>query len=111
MTHHLKHTVEIGGNYDVDKFFRHQAGFHTLAADDFHIFIGIIHLDFHQLLYKAGKLCTLRTVQKQPEYIKVVIDIVQHLHLVQGGVLTHFSKLSLFIKRMKFFLNFQKHLF
>ena len=34
MPHHLKHAVEVGGDDDVDKLLRHQAGLDALAADD-----------------------------------------------------------------------------
>ena len=41
----------------------------------------------------------------------MLIDKIQKLHLVAGGIPAHFRFLNLLVQPMKVFLNFQKHFF
>ena len=48
-------------------------------------------------------------VQQQAEHIKVVVDVVQHLLLVAGGVLSHIRTLFLLTELVKILLHPAEH--
>ena len=93
----------------MDELLRHQAGFDALATDDLHVLVGVLHLDVHQFVQEARKPGTMGPVQQQAEYIKVVVDVVQQLLLVEGGVLAHLRTLGLLWELVKILLNLAEH--
>jgi len=107
--HHLKHAVEVGGDDDMDELLRHQTRLDALAADDLHVLVGVLHLNVHQLVQEAGKPGAVGPVQQQAEHIKVVVDVIQHLLLMVGGVLSHIRTLFLLAELVKILLYPAEH--
>ena len=109
VAHHLEHAVEIGGDDDVDELLRHLAGLHALTADDLHVLVGVLHLNVHQFVQETGKPGAVGPVQQEAEYVEVVIDVVQQVHLVAGGVPAHLRPLGLVIQLVETLLNLPEH--
>ena len=93
----------------MDELLRHQTGLDALTADDLHVLVGVLDLDVHQLVQEAGKPGAVGPVQQQAEHIKVVVDVVQHLLLVAGGVLSHIRTLFLLTELVKILLHPAEH--
>ena len=109
VAHDLEHAVEIGGNNDVNELFRHLAGFYALAADDLHVLVSVLHLNVHQFVQKTGKPGAVGPIQQKAEHIEMIVDIVQQIHLVAGGVLSHFRLLYLVVQLVEALLNLTEH--
>ena len=93
----------------MDELLRHQTRLDALAADDLHVLVGVLHLNVHQLVQEAGKPGAVGPVQQQAEHIKVVVDVVQHLLLMAGGVLSHIRTLFLLAELVKILLHLAEH--
>ena len=55
VAYHLKHSIEICCDNDMDEVFSDNTGFYTFAIDHFHIFVCIFNFNIHQLINKTGK--------------------------------------------------------
>ena len=93
----------------MDELLRHQTGLDALAADDLHVLVGVLHLNIHQFVQEAGKSGAVGPVQQQTKDIKVVVDVVQHLLLMAGGVLSHIRTLFLLTELVKILLHPAEH--
>ena len=93
----------------MDELLRHQTGLDALTADDLHVLVGVLHLDVHQFIQETGKAGAVGPVQQQAEHIKVVVDVIQHLLLMVGGVLSHIRTLFLLAELVKILLHSAEH--
>ena len=67
--------------------------------------IFLLHRD--QPVHKIMKLRTIRGIQQQTEFVKVVVDIIHHTKHRIAGILPHFPALCLAVKAVKGFLDSQ----
>ena len=93
----------------MDEVLRDHALLHAFAADDFHVLVGVFDLDIHQIVEKVGEVRPVRAAEQQAEFVEVVIDVVEHFHLMVCGIAAHFVALRLLVKGMEALLDLQEH--
>ena len=73
----LKNALEVGGGNDVQELLGQRIPQLGGIAHGFHVFIGVFHLNAHQLIHKIVEPGAIGGIQQQPEFVQVVIHIVQ----------------------------------
>ena len=93
----------------MDEVLRDHALLHAFAADDFHVLVGVFDLDIHQFVEKVGEVRPMRAAEQQAEFVEMVIDVVEHFHLMVCGIAAHLVALRLLVKGMEALLYLQEH--
>ena len=83
--------------------------FTLFAADNFHVLVGVFDLDIHQFVEKVGEVRPMRAAEQQAEFVEMVIDVVEHFHLMVCGIAAHLVALRLLVKGMEALLYLQEH--
>ena len=82
----LENALKARGRHNVQQLLGQRTLHPGRIADGLHVFVGVFHLDTHQLIDKIVKACAVGGVEQKAEFVEVVVHIVHERRRAAVGI-------------------------